>query len=86
MQYESKYEKIKIQCKRAHEEWKDLSESSTLTNIFPVETEVEVNDLIVDNNYEFRGLFEDSTTGDIVQLNSKEGIRIKSKFNFFLII
>ena len=78
MQYESKYEKIMIQNRRANKDWQDLSESSTQTNIFPNATEVEVNDLNVDKVYDFRGLFEDKTNGEIVQLNSKEKIKIKS--------
>ena len=81
MQYESKYEKIVIQSRRANKEWQDLSESSTQTNIFPNATEVEVNDLNVDKVYDFRGLFEDKTNGEIVQLNSKEKIKIKSNNN-----
>ena len=78
LQYESKFKRIKIQCRRVNKDWNDLSESSTQTNIFPDITEVEVKDLIVDKSYEFRGLFEDTTTGDIVQLNSKGRIKIKS--------
>ena len=81
MQYESKFEKIVIQNRRANKEWQDLSESSTQTNIFPNATEVEVNDLNVDKVYDFRGLFEDKTNGEIVQLNSKEKIKIKSNNN-----
>ena len=81
MQYETKYEKIVIQSRRANKEWQDLSESSTQTNIFPNATEVEVNDLNVDKVYDFRGLFEDKTNGEIVQLNSKEKIKIKSNNN-----
>ena len=81
MQYETKYEKIVIQNRRANKEWQDLSESSTQTNIFPNATEVEVNDLNVDKVYDFRGLFEDKTNGEIVQLNSKEKIKIKSNNN-----
>ena len=81
MQYESKFEKIVIQSRRANKEWQDLSESSTQTNIFPNATEVEVNDLNVDKVYDFRGLFEDKTNGEIVQLNSKEKIKIKSNNN-----
>ena len=81
LQYESKYEKIVIQNRRANKEWQDLSESSTQTNIFPNATEVEVNDLNVDKVYDFRGLFEDKTNGEIVQLNSKEKIKIKSNNN-----
>ena len=81
MQYESKYEKIVIQYRRANKDWRDLSESSTKTNIFPNATEVEVNDLNVDKVYDFRGLFEDKTNGEIVQLNSKEKIKIKSNNN-----
>ena len=81
MQYETKYEKIVIQNRRANKEWQDLSESSTQTNIFPNTTEVEVNDLNVDKVYDFRGLFEDKINGEIVQLNSKEKIKIKSNNN-----
>ena len=81
MQYESKYRKIVIQSRRANKEWQDLSESSTQTTIFPNATEVEVNDLNVDKVYDFRGLFEDKTDGEIVQLNSKEKIKIKSNNN-----
>ena len=81
MQYESKYEKIVIQNRRANKDWQDLSESSTQTNIFPNATEVEVDDLVVDKVYDFRGLFEDKTNGEIVQLNSKEKIKIKSNNN-----
>ena len=81
LQYESKFEKIVIQSRRANKEWQDLSESSTQTNIFPNATEVEVNDLNVDKVYDFRGLFEDKTNGEIVQLNSKEKIKIKSNNN-----
>ena len=44
-----------------------------------------VKDLDVNKSYEFRGLFEDTTNGDFVQLNSKESIKIKSKQHFFLI-
>ena len=47
----------------------------------PNATEVEVNDLNVDKVYDFRGLFEDKTNGEIVQLNSKEKIKIKSNNN-----
>ena len=81
MQYESKYKKIVIQSRRANKDWQELSESSHQTNIFPDITEVEVNDLNVDKGYEFRGLFE-KTDGEIVQLNSTERIKIKSKFYF----
>ena len=81
LQYESKYEKIVIQNRRANKEWQDLSESSTQTNIFPNTTEVEVNGLNVDKVYDFRGLFEDKINGEIVQLNSKEKIKIKSNNN-----
>ena len=77
LQYETKYEKIVIQSRRANKEWQDLS--STQTNNFPNATEVEVNDLNVDKVYEFRGLFEDKTNGEIVQVKSS-GITIKSKF------
>ena len=35
LQYESKYEKIVIQNRRANKDWQELSESSTHTNIFP---------------------------------------------------
>ena len=83
MQYESKYKKINIQCRQAHKEWNDLSESSTQTNIFPDKTDVEVNDLMIDKSYGFRGLFEDSTTSEIVELNSKENIKIKRKQHIF---
>ena len=79
LQYESKFEKIVIQSRRANKEWQDLSESSTQTNIFPNATEVEVNDLNVDKVYEFRGLFEEKMTGELVQVKSS-GITIKSKF------
>ena len=82
LQYETKYEKIVIQNRRANKEWQELSESSTQTNIFPNATEVEVNDLNVDKVYDFRGLFEDKTNGEIVQLNSKEKIKIKSNNNW----
>ena len=82
LQYESKYEKIVIQNRRANKDWQDLSESSTQTNIFPNATEVEVDDLVVDKVYDFRGLFEDKTNGEIVQLNSKEKIKIKSNNNW----
>ena len=82
LQYESKYEKIVIQYRRANKDWQNLSESFTQTNIFPDITEVEVNDLNVDKFYEFRGLFEDNTNGEIVQLNSKEKIKIKSNNKF----
>ena len=81
MQYESKIEKIVIQSRRANKEWQDISVSSTQTNIFPNATKVEVNDLSVDKVYDFRGLFEDKTNGEIVQLNSKEKIKIKSNNN-----
>ena len=81
LQYETKYEKIVIQSRRANKEWQDLSESSTQTTIFPNATEVEVNDLNVDKVYDFRGLFEDKTNGEIVQLNSKEKTKIKSNNN-----
>ena len=67
-----------IQNRRANKEWQDLSESSTQTNIFPDIAEAEVNDFNVDKIYDFRGLFEDKTNGEIVQLNSKEKIKIKS--------
>ena len=68
------------QCKQIHGNWHNLSESSTQTNIFPDITEVEVNHLAVLQVYEFRGLFEETATGEIVQLYSKEGIAIKSKY------
>ena len=83
MQYKSNYNKIKIQCRRVNKDWNDISESSTPTNNFPDITEVEVKDLNVNKSYEFRGLFEDTTNGDIVQLNSKESIKIKSKQHLF---
>ena len=83
MQYESKYKKIKFQCREAHKEWNNLSESYTQTKIFPDKTDVEVNNLMIDKSYEFRGLFEDSTSIDIVQLNSKENIKIKRKQHLF---
>ena len=80
LQFESKYKNIMTQCKQAHGNWHNLSESSTQTNIFPDITEVEVNHLAVLQVYEFRGLFEETATGEIVQLYSKEGIAIKSKY------
>ena len=64
LQYESKYEKITIQYKRANrakEDWQELSKSAIQTNISPDTTEVEVNDLTIDKVYNFRGLFEDKT-------------------------
>ena len=82
MQYENKYKKIKIQCSQPHKEWNDLSESSLNikpSKIFPDKTDVEVNNLMIDKSYAFRGLFEDSTSNEIVQLNSKENIKIKRK-------
>ena len=82
LQYESIYEKISIQYRRANKDWQDLSESSTQTNIFPVTTEVEVNDLNVDKLYEFRGLFQKDITGEIVQLTSKKKIKIKSNNHY----
>ena len=83
LQYESKYKNIKIQCRRKQAEkgWCNISKSSTKISfnaVNPGITEVEVNDLTVDKVYEFRGLFEDTTDGEIVQLNSKEEIKIKS--------
>ena len=84
MQYESKYEKISIQYRRANKDWQDLSESSKQTNIFPNATEFEVYDLNVDKVYEFRGLFKNKTNGEIVQLNSKEKIKIKSNNSLYI--
>ena len=81
LQYKSNYNKIKIQCRRVNKDWNDISESSTPTNNLAYATEV--NDLNVNKSYEFRGLFEDTTNGDIVQLNSKESIKIKSKQHLF---
>ena len=87
MQYESKYNKIKIQCRRVNKDWNDLSKSSTQTHALRDDiTEVEVNDLDVNKSYEFRGLFEDTSTGDIVQLNSEESIKIKSNSCFINLI
>ena len=77
MQFESKFKKRRIQCRQVHGQWNDISVSSTQTNIFPDITEVEVNDLIVNRSYEFRGLFENKITGDTVQMNSKEVIKIE---------
>ena len=83
MQYESKYEKITIQYKRANranEDWQELSKSAIQTNISPDTTEVEANDLTIDKVYNFRGLFEDKTTGELdlevqlVQLNRCDGV------------
>lgn len=82
MQYASKYKKIKIQYRQAHGEWHDLSEVYTQTSIIPDITEVEVNHLILNSIYDFRGLFEDSDTGEIVHFHSKGGIAIKSNFCF----
>ena len=83
LQYESKYEKITIQYKRANrakEDWQELSKSAIQTNISPDTTEVEVNDLTIDKVYNFRGLFEDKTTGEFVHIKSMNGITIKSNF------
>ena len=55
----------------AHEDWKDLLESSTVTKAHDNITEVEVNRLLVNNTYTFRGLFEDDK-GQIVLLTSKD--------------
>ena len=71
-----------------NKDWHDLSKSSTQTHDLPDDdiTEVEVNDLHVNKSYEFRGLFEDTSTGDIVQLNSEESIKIKSNSCFINLI
>lgn len=55
----------------AHEDWKDLLQSSTVTKAHDDITEVEVNRLLVNNIYTFRGLFEDDK-GQIVLLTSKD--------------
>ena len=86
LQYNSTYEKILIQYKLNilhHEEWKDLLESSTDTQVHGDTTEVEVNNLIVNNTYIFRGLFEDDK-GEIILLTSEVTIK-GEKFNFLLI-
>ena len=86
LQYNSTYEKISIQYKLNilhHEEWKDLLESSTDTQVHGDTTEVEVNNLIVNNTYIFRGLFEDDK-GEIILLTSEVTIK-GEKFNFLLI-
>ena len=82
LQYESKYNNIKMQCRRkqAEKDWCNISKSPNKIIKAGI-TEVKVNDLRVDKVYEFRGLFEDTTDGKIVQLNSKE-IKIKSNNNF----
>ena len=73
LQYSQSYEKISIQLKLNtpyHEEWKDLLESSTRTQVHGDTTEVEVNHLSVNNSYTFRGLFEDDK-GQIILLTSE---------------
>ena len=68
-----------MQCRRkqAEKDWCNISKSSISVKAGITE----VNDLTVDKVYEFRGLFEDTTDGKIVQLNSKE-IKIKSNNNY----
>ena len=82
LQYNSSYEKILIQFKLNtphHEEWKDLLESLTDTQVHGDTTEVEVNHLSVNNSYTFRGLFGDNK-GKIILLTS-EAITIKGENN-----
>ena len=72
-----------MQCRRkqAEKDWCNISKSSIKISVNTGITEVEVNDLMIDKIYEFRGLFEDTNDGKILQLNSKE-IKIKSNKNY----
>ena len=84
LQYNSKYEKISIQHKQIHGEWNPLSETSTETTTVGDINEVKVNNLNLGYSYEFRGFFENNN-GEIVQLTSKESIKIKSKILYCLL-
>lgn len=80
IQYNDEYKRISIQKRRPnYSEWKEIFSDSSKQ--FGNLTEIEIKDLEIGHCFQFRGLFENINTKEIVNFTTKDSIKIKGTFN-----